>query len=148
MSSYERCRAVHRVRHIRCDFEGREGATHLDDHGALVGSEMIRWTSGISYACKCAGIGHAPGVNCNPGQDRPVSARDRQVGGDHYSKRKVQVWDVIEEYALDYFQGAVIKYVLRAQDKGRALEDYRKARHFLDKVIEREEARGAGEASS
>jgi hypothetical protein len=77
-----------------------------------------------------------------------VSARDRQVGGDHYSKRKVQVWDVIEEYALDYFQGAVIKYVLRAQDKGRALEDYRKARHFLDKVIEREEARGAGEASS
>lgn len=58
-----------------------------------------------------------------------------QVGGDHYAKRKIQPWDVIEEYNLDFWLGNVIKYVLRARDKN-GLEDLRKAQHYLAYRIE------------
>lgn len=62
-------------------------------------------------------------------------ASTRQVGGEHYQK-KIQPWDVIETYGLDYFEGNVLKYLLRR--KVNRLEDLRKAAHYLEKVIERE----------
>lgn len=63
-------------------------------------------------------------------------ASTRQVGGEHYQK-KIQPWDVVEAYELDYFEGNVLKYLLRR--KVNRLEDLRKAAHYLEKVIEREE---------
>jgi hypothetical protein len=63
----------------------------------------------------------------------------RQVGGNHYVDHKIQVWDIIEEYGLDFFEGGCLKYILRR--KSNRLEDLRKAAHYLEKVIEREEAR-------
>lgn len=65
------------------------------------------------------------------------TGRAKQVGGDHYAKHKIQPWDVIEEYDLDYFEGSVLKYLLRR--KVDRLEDLRKAAHYLEKAIEREE---------
>jgi len=59
----------------------------------------------------------------------------RQIGGEHYKKQKIQVWDYIIANDLDYFQGSIIKYVTRWKDKG-WIEDLQKARHFLDKYIE------------
>lgn len=67
------------------------------------------------------------------------SSRDTQVGGNHYQKFKIQVWDIVDEYGLSFYAGGVLKYLLRAGSKGPALEDLRKARHYMDKVIEIEE---------
>lgn len=72
----------------------------------------------------------------------PGTARDSQVGGDHYAKHKIQHWDIVEEYGLNYFEGAVVKYVLRHRDKN-GVQDLKKARHTLDRLIEIEEARSA-----
>lgn len=67
-------------------------------------------------------------------------ARDRQVGGDHYAKRSIQPWDIWREYGLNAFEGAIVKYLLRWRDKG-GVEDLKKARHTLDRLIEIEEGR-------
>ena len=40
---------------------------------------------------------------------------------------------------IGFMEGSVIKYVTRWQDKG-GVQDLRKARHFLDLLIEYEEA--------
>lgn len=66
-------------------------------------------------------------------------ARNSQVGGSHYRRFKIQPWDIWQEYGLDAFTGAILKYLLR--DKGNRLEDLRKARHTLDRLIEIEEAK-------
>lgn len=66
--------------------------------------------------------------------------RESQVGGNHYKRFKIQPWDVIDEYGLDFYRGNVVKYLLRAGHKGVKLEDLKKARHYLDRVIERAEA--------
>lgn len=71
------------------------------------------------------------------------SARLGQVGGEHYRKFKIQPWDVIDEYGLSFYAGNTLKYLLRAGHKGAALEDLKKARHYLDKLIELESGDGS-----
>lgn len=69
-------------------------------------------------------------------------ASDRQEGGDHYQSKKVQPWDAMQawmsrEEFTGFLRGNVIKYVARCKDKG-GLQDLKKARHYLDKLIETE----------
>jgi hypothetical protein len=61
-------------------------------------------------------------------------AAEKQVGGEHYSQHKIQPWDVIDEYNLDFYEGNVLKYLLR--DKGSRREDLEKAMHYLEKKLE------------
>lgn len=74
-----------------------------------------------------------------------AGARDGQVGGNHYRKYKIQPWDVIDEYGLDFYAGNALKYLLR--DKKDRLEDLKKARHYLDKLIEVEEGKRRGQGT-
>lgn len=64
-----------------------------------------------------------------------TEANTMQVGGTHYKTKEVQPWDYIAANNLGYFEGNVIKYVSRWKDKG-GLDDLKKARHYLDKLIE------------
>lgn len=63
-----------------------------------------------------------------------------QIGGDHYRSKSIQPWEAMaawmtaEEFA-GFLRGNVIKYVARCMDKG-GVEDLKKARHYLDKLIE------------
>lgn len=65
-----------------------------------------------------------------------MNANDKQVGGQHY-KSSIQHWDYVAANGLGYFEGQITKYVTRWRSKG-GIEDLRKARHFLDKLIELE----------
>lgn len=59
----------------------------------------------------------------------------KQVGGDHYNKHMgLQVWDIIDEYQLDYYEGNALKYLLR--EKGNRIQDLEKAKHYIEKEIE------------
>lgn len=60
-----------------------------------------------------------------------------QVGGTHYTKLKIQPIEYVHANNLGYCEGSVIKYVSRWRDKG-GLEDLRKAKHFIDILIELE----------
>ena len=57
-----------------------------------------------------------------------------QISGDHYTKHKIQPWDIIDEYNLTFYEGNVLKYLLR--DKGTRLEDLKKLKHYVEKLIE------------
>jgi hypothetical protein len=67
-------------------------------------------------------------------------ANDYQVGGSHYKDKRVQPWDVIDTLphaqAIGFYKGNAIKYIMRAGDKGPAKEDYEKAKHYLEKLLE------------
>lgn len=64
-----------------------------------------------------------------------------QVGGDHYTSKTIQPWDAMqawmpEQEFLGYLRGNALKYIARAGTKGNPIEDYRKAKHYLTKLIE------------
>ena len=52
----------------------------------------------------------------------------------YYVGSKIQVSDFIAEFKLDYFAGNIVKYVVRHKFKN-GLEDLKKARWYLDKLI-------------
>ncbi len=65
---------------------------------------------------------------------KTIAVNDRQEGGSHYQSG-IQHWDFVIANALGYFEGQITKYVTRWRKKN-GLEDLKKARHFLDKLIE------------
>ena len=62
-------------------------------------------------------------------------ANNMQVAGDHYKSKAIQPWDFIAANAIGFFEGNAIKYLSRWREKG-GVEDLRKARHYIDKLIE------------
>ena len=63
-----------------------------------------------------------------------MSANDKQVGGSHY-RAQVQHWDMVADHQLNYFEGQITKYVMRARKKN-GKQDLEKAMHFLEKYLE------------
>jgi hypothetical protein len=62
---------------------------------------------------------------------------DKQIGGTHYQKFKIQPSKFVIENQLLYPEGSVIKYILRHRLKGKR-EDLEKAIHFIEMIIERD----------
>lgn len=62
-------------------------------------------------------------------------ANERQHGGVYYQNKPIQPWDFIAANNLGFFEGNILKYISRWQDKN-GVEDLLKARHYLDKLIE------------
>lgn len=60
---------------------------------------------------------------------------DRQEGGDHYKKFKIQPYTFTRTNNLNFFQGNVIKYVCRYKDKN-GIEDLRKIIHYCELEID------------
>lgn len=52
----------------------------------------------------------------------------------HYEQYAIQPIEFIGANGLDFFQGNIIKYVLRYKEKN-GLEDLAKAKHYLDMLI-------------
>lgn len=65
------------------------------------------------------------------------SALTRQVGGSHYKNLAIQPVEFIHRNGLGFIEGCVVKYVTRWRQKD-GLKDLKKARHFLDMLIEME----------
>jgi hypothetical protein len=58
----------------------------------------------------------------------------------HYTSGSIEVWDFIIDQGLNYFEGNVIKYISRWKKKN-GLEDLKKAKAYLDKMILWEEGK-------
>lgn len=64
------------------------------------------------------------------------AVQSKQVGGTHY-QRAIQPWEIISVWELDYWEGNVLKYILRWRHKD-GVKDLKKAKHYLEYMIERE----------
>lgn len=79
----------------------------------------------------------------NQHEAAPPRANDRQVAGAHYKAHKFETWDVILDWNLGYLDGNAVKYLSRWRLKN-GIEDLKKARHYIDKLIEVEQERANG----
>lgn len=60
----------------------------------------------------------------------------------HYAHGKIQPWDVIKDWKLDYFSGNAMKYVCRHEHKGKPVEDLEKAIDCLQERVKILKAQG------
>ena len=70
-------------------------------------------------------------------KDMTSKAYNKQIGGTHYQKFKIQPSKFVIENELLYPEGCVIKYILRHRLKGKK-QDLEKAIHFIEMIIERD----------
>lgn len=68
------------------------------------------------------------------------TALERQVGGQHYKQLSIQPVEYIHKNGIGFCEGSAIKYLTRWRAKG-GIEDLKKARHFIDLLIEMEARR-------
>lgn len=73
------------------------------------------------------------------GGSAKTGANAVQHGGTHYKALKYETWDVILDWGLGYLDGNAVKYLSRWRQKG-GIEDLRKAKHYIEKLIEQQEA--------
>jgi len=64
-------------------------------------------------------------------------ALEIQIGGDHYSNKKIQPIEYIMANNLNFCEGNVVKYITRWREKG-GVESLRKIKHYVDFLIEEE----------
>jgi hypothetical protein len=70
-------------------------------------------------------------------EEKPTSALDKQVSGNHYKDCGIQPIEYIHANGLSYLEGNVIKYTTRHSKKnGKA--DIEKAIHYLELILEME----------
>lgn len=54
----------------------------------------------------------------------------------HYTKGRIECLDFIVDQQLPYLAGQVVKYVVRYRHKGTPIDDLKKARFYLDRLIQ------------
>lgn len=113
------CRHVPAIRQAASDFTVIHAGTPIE-----------RTTCG-----KCGYTFHDNGL---PHVCAPVErALATQVGGGHYKSMAIQPFEYIHKNGIGFAEGCAIKYLSRWRAKG-GVEDLRKARHFIDLLIEME----------
>jgi hypothetical protein len=66
-----------------------------------------------------------------------MNAFFEQQGGSHYLEMAIQPVEFIHKNGIGFIEGCVINYVSRWRKKG-GVEDLRKAKHFIELLIEME----------
>jgi hypothetical protein len=66
---------------------------------------------------------------------------------DHYTIG-IEVYDFIESWKLGFAEGNIVKYVARSEHKGSPVEDLKKARWYLNRLISRKEREIASKVSA
>lgn len=66
-----------------------------------------------------------------------MSAKDYQIGGNHYKDMAISPRDYAKANGLDCDEFSVVKYISRWRSKD-GIKDLRKAKHFIEMLIEDE----------
>ena len=66
-----------------------------------------------------------------------MGAYNKQIGGSHYRKLKIQPSEFINKNKILFAEGNAIKYICRHTYKG-GKQDLEKAKHYIDMIIERD----------
>lgn len=142
----------------RVEYTGTQSPHLLGELGSIIHvheeTYRVAWDNGRCNAVYKTNVGPAPrripatlaeAVGLKPqGHFDPVPPTDptkMQVGGDHYTKLKIQPMAYCMANGFDALQFTVIKYVSRFRSKN-GIEDLKKARHAIDMLIAHEEKNG------
>lgn len=73
--------------------------------------------------------------------DENIEKRDVITRPQHYNSGGIEPIKYIQSHKMGFCDGNVVKYVTRFKYKGSPIEDLKKAKQYLDWLIETEEAK-------
>jgi len=54
----------------------------------------------------------------------------------HYNIGTIEVINIIDDWELGFYEGNIVKYVMRSKYKGKQVQDLEKAKWYLDRLLE------------
>ncbi len=69
-----------------------------------------------------------------------IKAQQNAKKPKHYEGKRYELWDIILDFNLGYFEANIVKYIVRWKKKN-GLEDLYKAKEYLQKLITEEEGK-------
>lgn len=111
----------------------------------MIDKEPVPFVGWVQYSDDTVGlVGGVGGAVLNRGAGQPplgTIKTDPVNSPSHYTVGGIETIDFIEAKGLekDYYLGNAIKYISRANYKGKRLEDLKKAQYYLNRAIENEE---------
>lgn len=64
----------------------------------------------------------------------------QMVGGDHYQRMSIDPWMVVDtwttEQQVGFYRGGALKYLMRMGTKDEQVQELKKCKHYIDKLIE------------
>jgi|TARA_R100001463_G_scaffold120794_1_gene176913 hypothetical protein len=73
----------------------------------------------------------------------PEDVTGDSINPSHYKQGKIEVIDFIIDQKMDYLTSNITKYICRWRFKGEGIRDLKKARWYLNKLIEQQEEGGS-----
>lgn len=64
------------------------------------------------------------------------SGNDAVDNPQHYRRYKIQHWDVVADWGMNYYIGSATKYLARLGAKDTPINELRKAKRYLEKYLE------------
>ena len=64
------------------------------------------------------------------------SARDKQIGGEHYKNAKIDPIQLVIAHKLDFIDGCIVKYAVRKKNYESDRERYEKIKHYCELALE------------
>lgn len=127
-----------------CGACGATWAQHVVGNTCPVGTSLVY--TGVEGSTCCCGVdfkNHLPrgGEHYCPQSRHLQDALKHQEGGDHYKDLKIQPVEYIFANNIPFCEGNAIKYLTRWRSKG-GVEDLKKAKHFIDLLIDLESKLG------
>lgn len=98
-------------------------------------------SNGHYHSVVHGGSTYGPTVDMAMPKDTPVNPWDNQVGGQHY-KEGIQPFEYAMANNLNSLEFSVVKYLRKKGDKAKRIEDLKKAKDCLEKLIWWEEHDG------
>jgi hypothetical protein len=89
------------------------------------------WTGWTDKYCGSKSINNATPAEWDAIRPDPLKY---QVGGDHYTKMKIQPIEYIHANKMDFMDGCIVGYISRWRDKG-GVQDLQKIKQFVDLII-------------
>jgi hypothetical protein len=123
--------------------EALENAGRVYTEAQNRGVDQELWDKFGSAPLKVSGGSYVPfpekytDVVSDGGLDPRNSALDVQIGGGHYKSYAIQPVEFIHKNKIPYIEGCAIKYLCRWREKG-GIEDLKKARHYIELLIDLE----------
>jgi hypothetical protein len=65
-----------------------------------------------------------------------MKSSEKQVGGKHYLKYKIQPVEFIIKNNIGFVEGNIIKYILRFKEKGGVQDLYKRLKHYIELLID------------
>lgn len=109
----------------------------MNDGGSAKLLAIDQWDDGLpkigsEYGLPCDSRGNSLKVKKKAQPEQSVW--DTQVGGNHYTKMKIQPFQYSMANGLDPMQHTIVKYVSRFRDKN-GIQDLEKAKQTIDLLI-------------